>query len=777
MQIGERQYDARGRASLDDVPAPVLQALRANQDCFSDLAWFRNMELETRSDDFKQLLPGQMVSPNFFALCNVRAELGRTFGPSDAVSMDARHLPERDAVIVLSDSWWRTHFAADASILGKSIELSGRRFTVVGVMPAHFQFPRVRRAFWVAAADARPALASDTSAEFGVLAVLKPGAKERQAQAMLDTVAHRLMAEHATDTQGYGAEWRKRPHGLGLWMQPLHRNFPKNPGTDNFQRTLFGLFSAMGFVLLIVCLNIASLTLARAERRQQEWAIRAALGASPGRLLFQSLTESLLLACLGGAAALVVTVWVGKLLVLLIPQNMPRLRDIQVDGPALVFALLICVVIGLGCGLAAAVHTGGVRLSERLKQAGTSVTEDTGRNCFRRALVMIEVALTVVLLSGAGLMTESVARLLRVNPGFDPENLLFVNLWLPEHYADAALPGGPENRRQSRNTLLEQVQGRLVALPGVKAVGIYGGGIGSGKLRIGGRSEPVELYGQGCGVAESDFFRAMRVPLLAGRYFDKSDVGEKANAVIINESMARLCWPGENALGQRFRDEDTSVGGAYEVIGVVADTRPARYTQTSGPQFYQPYHCAQFEGDSPSVMLVIRTLGHPQRLIPAIQDELRKAEPELWKPRIVVVRESLFDSTRPQRTYMLYLVAFASLGLFLSALGLYGVLASLVTRRTRELGIRAALGAERGHLLGIVVWEGARLVGIGLACGLIAASWLTRLLRQQLFEVRPADPGVLAAVVAILCLVALLACLLPALRATKISPIEALRCE
>ena len=331
---------------------------------------------------------------------------------------------------------------------------------------------------------------------------------------------------------------------------------------------------------------------------------------------------------------------------------------------------------------------------------------------------------------------------------------------------------------ESRNALFAQLHERLKALPGVKAVGLFKDAAWAEKFIMDdrpGSPDPVELYRSACGVEESDVFRAMHIPLLAGRYFEKSDIAEKAGTVIINQSMAQLCWPGENAIGKRFRRPVGDRDDRYEVVGIVGDTRIYKYDQRVLPSFYRPYHEFSLEGLRP--WFAMRIQGDPQALIPSIRKELKAAEVDMGTPRIQMVEQALYDSTQTQRTYMLYLIVFACVGLLLSALGIYGVLTYSVTRRTREIGIRMAVGAERRHVLGMVMSQGARLIGTGVLFGLLGAFWLTQLLRNQLFEVSPRDPGVFAAVVAFLFVIALLACFLPAHRAAKVNPMEALRYE
>src|SRR5437870_12438376 len=327
--------------------------------------------------------------------------------------------------------------------------------------------------------------------------------------------------------------------------------------------------------------------------------------------------------------------------------------------------------------------------------------------------------------------------------------------------------------------LYAQLHERLAALPGVKAIGIGKHGAWPEKLALEGRQEPVEVLLEGCGVEQGDLFRAMRIPLLAGRYFDQHDLGEGVGTAIINETMARTFWPGEDPIGKTFRREGWRRSPQYEVVGVVGDVREFRYrrppTRPPRPTFYRPCHELELIGDAPFV--VIRTETDPRTLLPAIRKELRVAEPAMRAPQVIVWRQALYDSTQAQRTYMLFLVVFAAVGLLLAALGIYGVLAYSVARRTREIGIRMAVGAERRHVLTMVMAEGVRLVAIGIVLGLIAAFWLTRLVRHQLFQVSPTEPRVFIAVVLVLSAIALLACFLPARRATKINPMEALRYE
>jgi putative ABC transport system permease protein len=776
VQIAERTYtqglfhEENLKPNFCGMSPPVLEAVAENGQLFGEFAWASSIRLQRKTEDFVAEEPGWLVSPNFFGLWNVPPLLGRTFGRDEGVPVNVNNQPVRDAVVVLSYSWWKSQFGGDAAVLGRNIELSGRHFTVIGVMPSHVQFPWGGTDFWLPAEPVRLPPGSSTGPNIRVFARLKSEVSIQQTEAMLGTVAQRLAKEHEGD-KTYGTEWSRRPGGLGFWVRPVREQF--TDGRDDLRRTLFGLVAAIGFVMLIVCANLANLTLARTEKRRPELVVRSALGAGRRRLIRQLLTESVLLAGLGGIGGVVVAAATAKLLATLVPTYMPRLKAIGLDGHALGFALLTSVGAGLAFGFAPALYGGRERLGEALKQAGAKATGGVGRRRYRGALVVAELTLTLVLLTGAGLMIESVVRLLHVDPGFDPANLVRIDLQLPwDKYND---PEHSESGSQLRQVLYTQLHERLAALPGVKAVGIGKHGAWPVKLSLEGRAETVEALLDGCGVEQGDLFRAMRIPLRAGRYFDQHDVGGGVDTVIVNETMARMFWPGEDALGKRFTGEVWPGHHSYQVVGVVGDIRDYRYDQPPRPTFYRPCHELRLEGLAP--FFVARTQADPRSLVPAIRKELIASESQMREPRILVCRQVLYDSTQAQRAYLLFLVVFASVGLLLATIGIYGVLAYSVARRTREIGIRMALGAERGQVLLLVMGEGMRLILIGVACGLLAAFWLTRLLRSQLFEVSPADPVVFAAVVVLLVAVALLACWLPARRAMKIDPMKALRYE
>jgi putative ABC transport system permease protein len=766
VQIGERLQFGDSPPRFGGVAPPALTLLRTNQDAFAEFTWCKQGQLERKTDDFLETVHGAWVAPNFFTHLGVRPALGRSFAGDEAAAVDKDGQLAADTVIVLSHALWMSDFGGQPDAIGRSLEMSGRHFTVVGVMPPHFRFPGGDTQFWVPLEDPRVWRDRVTAPNYLALARLKDGTSLEQMRVALETWAGQLRAEYATDNwqgkSGYGA--MTRLPNWTLEIRPLREMFT----SEKLQQTLSALLVAIVFVLLITCANVANLMLARTERRQHELAIRAALGAGRFRVMRQMLTESVLLAVLGGLCGLLVTWWGMKLLVALLPPYMPQLNHVGVDPQLLGFALVLSLGTGLVFGLAPALRALRVPLGEMLKDAGTRTTSGAGWRHYRDGLVVVEVALSLVLLVGAGLMVHSMIRLLKVEPGFDPDNLLEVHVHLP---LDRYL-----RDRVDWSQVMEQLHEQLAALPGVEAVGIGKDDSSRGKYLLEDRGRVVELTTSGRGVGEGDLFRAMRVPLLAGRTFERSDIGSSGTAVVINESMALACWPGQNPLGKKFSTTTGRTKRQFEVVGVVGVARPyGTLSQDVNPTFFRPFHDSHLLGAFPH--LAVRTRTDPAALIPAIRKVLKAVEPDMRTPRIGIVRENLYRSSESQRTYMMYLVGFAGVGLFLSALGIYGVLAYSVARRTREIGIRMAVGAGRGDVLRMVMGEGGRLAGMGIILGLVAAAGLTRFLQNQIFGISPTEPVVFVSVVAFLLLIAMLACLLPARRAANIDPMDALRHE
>lgn len=766
VQIGRWvHYPNRPAPNRAGLIPPVVEALATQRDFFAEFTWSDFISLERTGEDFATTASGSMVPPDFFTVLGVRPQVGRTFSADEAVIVESRQ-PVGDTTLVIAHRWWQAEFGGDPNVLGRVVEMGGRRFTIVGVMPDYFQYPGGD--FWLPVQPPRLRPNTMTAGNIKLIARLQPGVTLARTQAMLDTVVKRLFADYPpAEVPLLEFSLRAGPSGR-LWVMPLHdalQDASFGSGYQDVRRTLFGLLAAIAFVLAIVCANVANLSLARTERRQHELAIRAALGAGRSRLLRQLLTENLLLALWGGAAGLLVTGWGIKLLVAF--NTLPRLRPIEVDGRVLVMALAASVLTGLAFGLVPAWRAGRTRLNEMLTQSGLGATPGARGTRYRNALVIVEVALAVVLLTGAGLMVQSVLKLLRVDPGLDASKLITVHLQLVGRSTPRTI--------ETRNELVGRVRERLAMVPGVSAAGILKDEFNPERVLLEGTVDPVLLIRAHVGWGSSDFFRAARISLLQGRFFEQSDVGENAGTVIVNETLARLCWPGENAVGKRFRAVQKRGAPAYEVVGVVSDARVYRFDEPSRPLFYRPYPEAQIAG-APET-LVARTLLEPERMVTTIREALKGESQHMRTPMISVIEQALYESTRGQRTYRNYLVTFALAGLLLAALGIYGVLAYAVALRTREIGIRIAVGAERRHVIGMVMGEGIRLIAAGILLGMMAAFWLVRLLQNKLYEVGAHDPWVAAAVVLLLMIAGLVACWLPAHRAARVDPLVALRAE
>jgi len=452
----------------------------------------------------------------------------------------------------------------------------------------------------------------------------------------------------------------------------------------------------------------------------------------------------------------------------LLPYDTARLRPIDLDRRVLTYCLLITVTTGLVSGTVPGWYGATRPVANALKESGVQATPGLLRNLYRRGLVVLEVALVTVLLVGAGLMVQSVVHLLRRDLGFDPRNLIEVVI---SPRADSKT----YRTLEAKNLLLDEVQERLIALPGVEAVGIVTLG-NREKFVVTGQEEPVELYCRASGVGTADYFKARRVPLLRGRYLDETDVHANTTAVLVNETLAQRCWPGQSAIGKTLRSTDPNDHVVFDVVGVVGDggDRHIDAEASASPTFYRPH---QIGFADRGYVLYVRTRADPHGLVKPLLAEIKAAGPELRKPSVDMVEDLFYDITRPHRTFMCYLGVFGAVGLLLAGVGVYAVLAHSVAVRGREIGIRMAFGAAESGVVRMVLREGMTLVAIGIALGLGGAWALTRLLRGMLYGVSPMDPLALAAGTLVLSLIALLACYLPARRAAKIDPMVALRCE
>jgi putative ABC transport system permease protein len=769
-----RWWPAVNRHALSDV--------RQQANLFSRVAAYEEFDgLTLQGEEFPQPVEGVWVTPEFFALWNLRPLLGRTFTADEG-------RPGNDDVLVISHRLWQREFGGDPAIIGRAIRFRERLMTVVGVMPPHFAFPRARFEYWRPIHFPDPA-ADDSSNNTGVIAEMRTGVETAQVQAFLDVLTRRQ-----------AQQFNEGKISQSIHVRALGEMFSK----PEVRRTLGLLLGAIAFVLFISAANMANLQLARTETRQQELALRAALGAGRARVFRQLLTESLLLAVLGGAAGLGFTAVGLDLLQKIIPPDLPRLKPIGLHAGVLGIASAVTVATGLLFGLAPAWRGRWSNLSEVLKLGAATSTRDRQRGRFSRTLIVGQVALVLVLLAGAGLMVRSVIVLLRLNPGYDPHFAVHVSAGVLRVGSDLA---GPENTLAARFARFADAQRRIAAIPGVIASGYSFKGRGAMTVSTTPDGLFRRLDVEWTGVEEADSLRVLRVPLKRGRWLDRNDMGESVPSVMVNETAARQLWPDEEAVGKRLWQEkpyandpanrdaylewlrerglDASmIGRPYEVVGVVADTVDysgrevvaARYTEGFQPIIYRALERVNgIEVAEPC--LFVRTAVSPVTLYKPIARAINATGANVGMPWFFDLEDALRAGRAGHQTVMLYLGIFAGVGLLLAAVGLYGVLAYSVARRTREIGIRMALGAQIADVMGLVVRQGLVLVAAGGVIGIIVALATGRLLRAYLFGVSSSDPVTFIAVALVLAAVALFACWLPARRAARVDPMEALRYE
>ncbi|HXI43401.1 MAG TPA: ABC transporter permease [Bryobacteraceae bacterium] len=686
------------------------------------------------------------VTPDFFAVLRVNPAMGRSFLPEEGQ-------PGRGRVVVLSDKLWRGRFGADQRILGQSIKLDGVNQTVIGVMPAGFNFPDDAEAW-------RPlALMTDPGNSFllPVIGRLKPGASPQQAQAELETLSLRFTKHGGED-----------PSGLAPRIVPL-----KELLVAHIRLSLRIFAGAVGFVLLIACANVANLLLARAAGRQQEMSVRAALGASRWRLMRQLLTESTLISLAGGAGGVLMALWgVPALLALAPDRKIPRIEQIHIDGWVLAFTIGVSLSAGIAFGLAPAFHAARRELRDTLSQSGRTLT---GRHeALRSALVVTEIALALVLLTGAGLMLKSFLRLRAVDPGFRPENVLTMTVDLPESVYHTAL---------EMRTFHQRALAKLSALPGAVAAAAVNfmplaGPLIMGDFHLeGGRPMPPK-YTVDKPCVSPGYFRAMGIRLLRGREFTDRDNAAAPGVVILSQSVARRLWPGEDPLGQQITMEDHPAPKDWlTIIGVVDDVRQQSLSKGADHAIYRPYLQVKYPFFLMHMTFAVRTASDPQQLAPALRKVLHEVDRDQPVESIAPMADLIHANTAEPRFQARLLGAFSLLALILSAVGIYGVLAYAVTQRTHEIGIRMALGAESADVLRMVLRRTLILAAAGIALGTAGALALTRLLSKFLFEVKPTDPATFIVVAALLAGVALLAGAIPARRASNVDPMVALRYE
>jgi putative ABC transport system permease protein len=679
------------------------------------------------------------ASPSLFSVLKVKPILGRTFLPDETEIAQSK-------VALISEGLWKRYFGADPDLAGRSVQLDGESFTVVGVLPGTFKFPE-NVDLWIPFSFTAADWQSDRMHYYvEVVGRLKSGVTEAQAKAELETIVERL----APAFPAFKKNW-------GITLVPLHEQV-----VGKISPTLWILFGAVGFVLAVACVNVANLLLARAVTRQKEMTIRVALGAGRVRLIRQLLTESLLLSVIGGVVGVGLAVIAVKLFSVSLLTSLPRAEGIAVDRWALLFTFLISLVTGGLFGLTPAWQASRPNLNEMLKEGGRQVSGSHSR--LRNLLVIAEIALSLVLLLGAGLLMKSFVRVQSVNSGFDPTNLLTLQITMPRIKY-------PNIDRQ--NAFANETRQRIETLPGVKSVAatinlplLNTWGMG---YNIAGRENVANQVADNA-IVTPNYFQTMGTPILQGRDFSELDTTTAPSVVIINEALARKHFPNENPVGQFL-----TAGRKREIIGVVADVKSRGLERDVNPQIYLPY--AQKPTIAPFITFTIRTQGEPLALRQAIEKEIGGLDKDLPVANVRTMEEVIAETLGQRQLTLLLLGGFAVIAIALAAVGIYGVVSYTVAQRTHEIGIRRALGAQARDVLKMMMGQAMKIALVGVALGLMSAFWLMNVLKSLLFEVSTTDPFIFVAVAGFLVLVVLIACYLPARRATKVDPLTALRYE
>jgi putative ABC transport system permease protein len=735
------EFSGGNRASTSP---PDFLDYRVQSRTFEELAAMQFNSFNLTGAGEPERIIGSTVTANFFRALGVKLIHGRAFLPEEERSGPAQ-------VAIISRESWQRRFGGDPQIIGKTITLDGRNHTIVGVAP---EATRVLQdaEIWTPLTFDHPGMKIRRFHFLRAIGRLKQGVTLQQAQADIDAVCAGLEKLYPESNK----DWRLR-------LVPMREYL-----VGDTRRPLYILLGAVGLVLLIACANVANLTLAQAARRQKEVALRHALGANRMRLIRQLLTENVLLSVTAGGLGLLLAQWGADLLMALAPDTITRVGELELDNRVLGFTLLVSLLTALFFGLAPALQSSRPDLNERLKEGGKGGDSSSRLGRARNALIVIEVALALVLLIGAGLLIKSFRLLQEVDPGFDPRNLLTMRLFLPlSKYEEP----------QRRQAFFEQILRRIEALPGVRAVGtstwIPTLGGGDTYFTIEGKPFPdpnrkVTAFNPS---VSHDYLRAMKIPLIKGRHFTEPETKEeKAKTVIINEAFARAYFADDEPLGKRLII-DMGEPWTCEIVGVARDTTQLALDVGAFPMMYLPSIRAGVAA------IVVRTTGDPLALTASVRAAVREVDRDQPIANIRSMDQILSSMAGEARFRTLLLGVFATVALFLSAIGIYGVIAYSVAQRTREIGIRIALGAQIRDVLGLVIWHGMKLALIGVGFGIAGALAVTRVLSSLLFNVSATDPLTFIGVATLLVLVALLACYLPARRATKVDPMIALRCE
>ena len=733
------------------VSVPNFQDWQRQSAVFEDVSALELATFNLTGRGEPQRLAAARITANLVPMLGVTPALGRTFLPDEEKTGHNR-------VVLLSDGLWQRQFGADRSIVNQTIQLNGESYTVVGVMPPGFQFTGSRE-LWVPLVidpQKEPWRADRTNRNLSVFGRLKPGVTVGQANSEMDVLAQRLQQQYPKSNTG----WRVRLNTFYEWIVP-----------KEVRKSMVGLFVGVSLLLLIACANVANLLLANATTRQQEMAMRAALGASPARLVRQLMMESLLFAGLGGLLGLGLAFWATRLIGSANLQNIARLSEARIDGSVLAFTFLVTMFTGLVFGLAPAAWASRVNLTDRLKEGRES---DGGRSThrLRSALVVAEVTMAAAVLVGAGLLVNLLARLQAVPLGFAPDNVFTMQI---------SLPGSKYSQKQQRVDFFNQLLERFRAVPGVVDAAAAEQPPGSS-----GANWTMEITLEGAEAATNTtrtsaeahavtprYFQTMGIRFLQGQDFGSNYRADQPLEYIVSESFAHRYWPNENAIGKRFRPGPNNPFGT--IIGVVGDVRALNSQQNASPAFYFPYGYIGM----PGLVAVVRTSAQPETFAAPLRAEVRQIDGEQPVYNMRTMKEIVAGATAQQRFQAVLSSLFAVVALVLVAIGIYSVVAYMVKQRRREIGVRMAIGANTNSILRMVIKQGMRNVLLGLVLGLVASLALTRFIGSSVFGLTTtaADLRIYVVVALLLVGVALIACYLPAWRATKIDPSLALRNE
>ncbi len=756
-------FEKFSKMGLDQIPVSAPEYLDYEKETrsYERIAAFNFANFNLTGGEFPERVQGAVVTPSLFPVLGVQPIKGRVFDQSESAE-------GKDDIVIISERLWHRRFNSDPQIIGQAVSINGRNVTVVGIMPASFEFPlplfgvqggtfAERADMWKPLVFGEQDLTARGSRSYGVVGRLKPGVSVAQAQAEIDTITANWLSRFPDN---YEPSTK-----FGATIYPV-QDLVVGP----MRTALWILLGAVAVLLLIACANLTTMLLARASAREREFAIRLALGAGRSQLVRQMLAESVLLSLVGGVAGVLLAIWGLGLLTSIGSQTVPRIAEANIDLRVLFTTLAVAVGTGVVFGLVPALATGKPELTDALKEGGRGSTSSGRSNRVRNGLVVAEVALALVLLVSASLLLKSFARLQNVDPGFNPKNVLTMEVALPL----LKYPGG-----KPVGDFFAEATRRLKALPGVEAVAFtnilpLSGTNSDSSFNIEGRDHMAEKIFPDEEIREvtPEYFSALQVPLIRGRVFNESDTADAPPVVLINRALAKKWWPNGDPVGHRvgFGDPRKPDTKWATVVGIVGDMRHRGLDQDVKPEIY----VAHSQLPSRSMILTVRSKQDPRSLTSAIRREISRLDPDLPAANVRTLEQVTADSIAPRRLSVALITVFAAVALVLAAVGLYGVMSFLVVQRTHEIGVRMALGAQRRDVLALVIGRAARLVAIGCAIGLVLAALASRALGAMLYQVAPLDLPTFAFVTLALALVALLASYIPALRATRADPMLAL---